>query len=246
MKRGPNIDIHVMEDPDKLAISAVRIFIQLAKQALDQSRHYNVSISGGSTPRLMHRMLAHKPYVSEMPWEGLHLFWVDERCVPVSDQASNYGTVKKDMLDDLSLSPQQVHPMPGEKDPAEGALSYEKELTRHFEIQAGEFPGFDLIILGVGPDGHTASLFPGQSSLDEKQRLVLDVKGGDPDVNRLTLTLPVINQAKKILVLISGRGKAEIVKSIFQDKKTGLPIQRIQPEEGEMIWLLDKEAVSLL
>lgn len=136
--------------------------------------------------------------------------------------------------------------MPGEMAPEEGALSYEEELVKYFRLQSGELPRFDLMVLGVGKDGHTASLFPGQSTLEENTRMVLAVEGGNPYVNRLTLTLPVINQTKNILVLISGKGKAEVVKKIFHEKEAGLPIQRVQPEEGKRFWLLDQDAASLL
>ena len=150
------------------------------------------------------------------------------------------------MNDKVPLSEKQLHPMPGEMAPEEGALSYEEELVKYFRLQSGELPRFDLMVLGVGKDGHTASLFPGQEALEEKIRLVLAVKGGNPDVNRLTLTLPVINQSQKILILVSGKEKSEVVRTIFQEREVGLPIQKVQPKEGKMIWLLDREAALLL
>jgi 6-phosphogluconolactonase len=246
MITGDTRELIISNDPSGLAKTAVKIFIQSAKEKNDPSKNFNVAISGGSTPRLMYRILASEPYLSNMPWGKLHLFWVDERCVPVYDEASNYGTAKMDMIDKVPLKEHQLHAMPVQMDPQEGAIKYEDELVKHFGLKPGEFPRFDLIVLGVGKDGHTASLFPGQSALIEKNRQVLAVKGGNPHVNRLTLTFPVINQANKIMILISGEGKAEIVRRIFQEREANLPIQKVQPEEGKLIWLIDRKAASLL
>ena len=241
-----NEDIFIFDDPEEMAKKAVDIFIQSARKSSDSKETFNVAVSGGSTPRLMHRLLAVEPYISYMPWEILHLFWVDERCVPFHDKASNFGAAKMDMADRVPLKEQHLHPMPAEMNPPAGASKYEDELIEHFRLKPGEFPEFDLIVLGVGEDGHTASLFPGQPALEENRKMVLAVNGGTPNVNRLTITFPVINRASQVMVLISGAGKAGIVRKILQEREANLPIQRVQPKTGDLIWLLDQEAASLL
>jgi len=130
--------------------------------------------------------------------------------------------------------------------PKQGAQKYQKALIDFFHLEDGRFPTFDQIFLGMGADGHTASLFPGQDALDERKRLIVAVKGGNPNVNRLTITLPVLNRARQIVFLISGKEKAASLKTVFEDRENQLPAQRIRPLNGELIWLLDQEAASLL
>jgi 6-phosphogluconolactonase len=136
--------------------------------------------------------------------------------------------------------------MPGEVSPEEGALTYEREMIDYFLLKEGEFPVFDLIYLGLGNDGHTASLFPGHKALEETRKLVVAVKGGDPHVSRLTLTYPVLNHARQIVFMVSGKGKSPVLKTMFENRNALLPAQRVRPSHGKMNWLLDKEAASLL
>jgi 6-phosphogluconolactonase len=220
--------------------------MEAAERSVRRRGRFVAALSGGSTPREMHRLLAREPYLSGIPWEHTHLFWVDERCVPWSHVASNYGAARRDFLDRLPLRPGQIHPMPSGSLPDEGASQYEVELRTFFQTRPGECPVFDLILLGMGPDGHTASLFPDHPALSETERPVLAVKGGDPDVSRLTLTYPLINQARKLVFLVSGRSKAGAVKAVLQEKDPRLPAQRVRPAPGGLVWLLDKEAASLL
>ena len=199
-----------------------------------------------TTPRLFYRMLALEPYVSEIPWDKMHIFWVDERCVPENDAASNYGAAKKDFLNRVPISETQVYPMPGKLPPEDGARTYQKTLMDFFHLRYGQFPTFDQIFLGMGADGHIASLFPEHVALDEKEKLVVAVKGGDPYVSRLTMTLPVLNRARQIVFLVSGKGKAAALKRVFEGDQAILPIRKIRALEGELTWLLDREAASLL
>jgi 6-phosphogluconolactonase len=136
--------------------------------------------------------------------------------------------------------------MPVDARPQEGAFRYEEELKTLFESDHMDVPAFDLMFLGIGQDGHTASLFPGQSALDEQGKWVMAVKGGNPDVDRLTMTFPVINSASEIVFLAAGKGKAAIVKTVLENKDAGLPAQRIKPVKGQLAWLLDRDAASLL
>jgi len=241
-----NQKIIVTENAAMLAQKATTLFHQTAKESIDRQGRFVVAISGGSTPRSMYRMLAEEPCGSAIPWDKTYIFWVDERCVPENDPASNYGSAKKDFLNRVPVPEAQVYPMPGELPPKQGAQNYQIALIDFFHLEDGRFPSFDQIFLGMGSDGHTASLFPGQAALDERKRLIVAVKGGNPNVNRLTVTLPVLNRARQIVFLISGKEKAASLKTVFEDRKNQLPAQRIRPLNGELIWLLDQEAASLL
>jgi len=241
-----NQKIIVKENAAMLAQKATTLFRQTAKESIDRQGRFVVAISGGSTPRRMYRMLAEEPYDSAIPWDKTYIFWVDERCVPENDPASNFGAAKKDFLNRVPVPGDQVYPMPGELPPKQGAQKYQKVLIEFFNLKDGRFPIFDLIFLGMGTDGHTASLFPGHRTVDEKKRLVVAVKGGDPDVNRLTLTLPVLNRARQIVFLISGKEKAATLKTVFEKDQSRFPVQKIHALDKELNWLLDRESASLL
>jgi 6-phosphogluconolactonase len=195
----------------------------------------------------MFRFLSQEPYSSAIPWQSLHLFWVDERMVAFDDPRSNFGAAKEDFLDKVPLPPDHLHPMPTWAEPSEGASVYQAELKGFFQ-RFGEvdMPIFDLVFLGLGKDGHTASLFPGKDPALNPAEWVLSVKGGDPDVFRLTLNYHVLNRAKRVVFLVSGKEKASILKTIFEDKEARLPAQEIRPANGKLTWLLDQEAASLL
>jgi len=229
-------------DPSALAQRGAAIFSQLARTSVALRGRFAVALSGGSTPRPMHRMLHEEPYFSIIPWNRTHIFWVDERCVPADDLASNYGAARADLLDRVPVLPDQVHPMPMDLPPRAGATAYQKELVRFFQSPPSEIPVFDLICLGIGTDGHTASLFPGQGALRERERLVVPVRGGDPLVDRLTMTLPLLNNAGEIVFLVSGKKKAPILRSILEGAPMQYPAQMIRPVHGRLTWLLDREA----
>ena len=239
-------EIIVVDNAPDLSARGAELFLRTAKKGVDKKGRFAVALSGGSTPRGMHRLLGEKPFVSDTPWNKTHIFWVDERCVPEEDPASNYGLAKKDFLGRVPISPEHIHPMPGEVPPDQGALLYGKELQSFFGMNEEANPVFDLIFLGMGKDGHTASLFPGRESVLDSGKWVVAIKGGDPDVYRLTLTYDVLNRGKQTCFLVSGKEKAPTVKAVFEESKGQLPAQRIQPTQGKLTWLLDKEAASLL
>jgi 6-phosphogluconolactonase len=189
----------------------------------------------------MHAKFSDRPSI---PWQEVHIFWADERCVPVDDPSSNFGAAWEDFLGKVPLPAEQIHAMPAHMPPGKGALSYEREIKRILGLRQGRLPSFDLVFLGLGRDGHTASLFPAQTSLEEGERCVVAVKGGDPDVDRLTLTLALINQAKEVVFMVSGRTKAEVVKAVIEDEGAAFPASRVRPEM--LTWLLDRDAASLL
>jgi len=229
-----------------MAAEGAEIFRMTAIDCVKKERRFFVAISGGSTPRPMHRLFAEEPYYSEIPWDKIDLFWVDERCVPQDDPASNFGAAKQDLLNRIPIPLGHIHPMPVDIPPQEGALTYEREIKDYFQLKEGEFPVFDLIYLGLGNDGHTASLFPGHKALGETKRLVVAVKGGDLHVSRITMTYPVFNHARQIVFMVSGKGKSLVLKTTFEKRKDLLPAQRVRPFRGKMTWLLDREAASLL
>jgi 6-phosphogluconolactonase len=229
-----------------LARRGAEIFSKAANKSFKIRGRFVVAISGGSTPRDLHRTLGEEPFRSNIPWEKTDIFWVDERFVPENDPASNYGAAMEDFLKRVPIPKAQIHPMPSEGNPEKSALNYQQELLKIFKVRAGKFPVFDLILLGIGTDGHTASLFPGQSALKEKIKWVVAVMGGNPNVSRLTMTYPLLNQAERIVFIASGREKAPILKAVLEDTKSRLPARMITPLTGELIWLLDQEAASLL
>jgi 6-phosphogluconolactonase len=240
------IKIIIKDDLNLLAKQAAEIFVALARRSIGKRGHFAVAISGGSTPRRMHQMLAREPYLLNIPWEKIHIFWVDERCVPQDSHKSNYGKAKRDFINDVPISKTQVHFITCEPSSGVSAKEYQKILSDFFSFENMRIPRFDLIYLGMGADGHIASLFPGHKTLYEKDKLVAAVKGGDPNVNRITMTLPLLNQARNIVFLITGEGKARTVQTVLEDRKIQLPAQKIRPLKGQVTWLLDRKAASLL
>lgn len=244
MDRG--IQIVVEDTSEALIRKALQLFARFADEGVREKDRFFVALSGGSTPVPMYRKMGEEPWRSAIPWNRTHIFWVDERCVPVRDPASNYGAAKGDFVGRIPIPPAQIHPMPGDLDPAEGAERYEAGLIGCFGLKPREFPVFDLVLLGLGRDGHTASLFPGQTSLDEDERLVISVTGGEPFLPRLTLTFPVINHARHAIFLVSGKGKADILRAVLDDKDETRPARRVRPGNGDVTWLLDRDAASML
>ena len=239
-------NIIIAENAAQLAVKGVELFCRNARRGIERSGHVTVAISGGSTPRAMHRLLTREPYVSEICWQKIHLFWVDERLVPENDAASNYGAAREDFISAVPIPPEQVHSMTSEKMPEEAAAEYQRKLEACFGKGPEKFPRFDTIFLGVGQDGHTASIFPDDLTAETTDLPVVPVKGGNPDVYRLTLTVPVLNHAKCAVFIVSGREKAPTVKTLLTDESSQLPARKIQPVNGRLVWLLDREAAELI
>jgi len=236
----------INDNPLELSDAGATLFAESAGHAIERKGFFTVALSGGSTPRGMHRRMAEEPFRSNTSWDQTHIFWVDERCVPVEDPASNYGAACKDFIDQVPIIKTNLHPMPVNMAPYEGAMHYQREITGFFETASNEIPVFDLILLGIGTDGHTASLFPGTSALQEQKQLILAVKGGMPNVDRLTMTYPILNHAREVVFLVAGIGKAGIIQAILEKKQRDLPVLGIQPLSGKLTWLLDREAANLL
>jgi 6-phosphogluconolactonase len=209
-----------------------------------------IAISGGSTPKAMFSLLADKsaPYFARVPWEKLQLFWVDERCVPPTDPQSNYGMTKAALLDHVPLKAEQVFRMEGELDPEVAASRYEAAVRTAFRLEGAETPVFDFIQLGMGSNGHTASLFPHTTALHELGRIAVANDVREVNMWRLTLTAPVLNRGREVVFLIEKADKAQVLHDVLlgpYDPET-LPSQLIRPESGKLTMLLDAAAVSKL
>lgn len=241
-----SLQIKIAENEGAAAEAAAVEFVEAVQTALAVRNRAAVAISGGSTPRKLHRLLTQSPYRAAIDWERVHLFWVDDRLVPYSDAASNFGAACKDLIDPLKLDRRRIHPIPVAGDPRASAANYEKTLRSFFELLENDSPVFDLICLGLGTDGHTASLFPDDPALTEKRHWVAAVEGGTPNVRRLTLTLPVINSARKIMILVTGEAKSDIVRQAIEQPDARLPVQRIRPTHGSTVWILDNSAAHSL
>jgi 6-phosphogluconolactonase len=236
--------IIVMPDPKSLADEAARRFVDLADRAIADHDEFRAALSGGSTPKALYETLAREPYVSAMNWNRSQLFFSDERFVPPDSPDSNYHTANVAMLSSVPVPERNVHPVPTvDIGPEEAAASYEEEIRRVFHASETEVPRFDLILLGLGPDGHTASLFPGTAALGEATRLV--VPNFVPKFNswRITFTFRLINAGKVVAFLSQGPDKAERIRQVLAGQED-LPAARVHPEDGELWWLIDEAAAS--
>ncbi len=244
------INFIVVEDSNALAQRAAQHFTELAEQAVAARGRARIAISGGSTPKATFQLLGDsaQPWRARMPWERIELFWVDERCVPPDHPDSNYRMTREALLDHAPLQPQQIHRMEGELAPEEAAARYESALRNSFRLEGAETPVFDIIQLGMGPDGHTASLFPHTAALRELGRLCVANHVQNKDAWRVTLTAPVINHGREVFFLIGGADKAAVLHEVFLGPRDleRLPSQLIRPAGGILTLVLDKAAAALL
>jgi 6-phosphogluconolactonase len=239
--------IEVAESADALSHAVAEQFMRLATDAVRARGRCAVALSGGSTPKAVYRMLAGEPFRSQAPWDRIHVFWGDERHVPPDQPESNYRMASDALLSRVPVTDAQIHRMHGELADAErAARDYEDEIREFFGRDRR--PVFDLIHLGLGTDGHTASLFPGTPALDERQRLCVANWVGRLDVHRITLTLPVLNAARAVVFIVTGSEKPSIVRRVLQDRdgSAPLPAQLVQPTDGEVFWMLDRAAAREL
>ena len=237
-------------DAAALARRAAQYFVDAAERAVAARGRVRIAISGGSTPKATFALLADpaEPWRQRMPWDRLDLYWVDERCVAPSDPDSNYRMTREAMLDHVPLAPGQIHRIEGELEPEVAAARYEAELRNSFRLEGAETPRFDLVQLGMGPDGHTASLFPHSAALHELARLAVANHVEAKDAWRITLTWPVINHAADVFFLIGGEDKAQILKEVLLGPRDveRLPSHLIAPANGILTMLLDEAAAALL
>ena len=230
--------VEVLPDQPALIERSLKIILEKIQSAISERGQFTIALSGGSTPKPLYEAIASQ----NLPWEKIHVFWGDERYVPPDHPDSNQGMARQAWLDRVNMPAANIHPMPtDEADPAVAASKHEEQLRDFFKVQVGEFPVFDVILLGMGDDGHTASLFPHTEALQVRDRLVtVGNKDGQP---RLTFTVPLINSARCVLFVVAGSNKRSALAEIFSatgDDQT-YPSRLIQPQ-GELWWLLDESA----
>lgn len=243
----PNIEI--VSDPEGLAERGIGIFIAGSQKAIKEKDAFYVAISGGNTPKRFFKLLGESPQARSLPWDKIHLFWVDERYVEPDSQWSNYKLAAETFLNKVPIPDTNVHRIPTELDDFEAAARrYEDTLREVFGLEAGKIPEFDFILLGMGSDGHTGSLFPNSYAAFDTEDLACVVYVLDEKLNRITLTHPVLRAARHLVVLVCGREKAEILKTVLTSEpdEVQYPIHALWPVLDKVTWLVDKEAAKSL
>jgi 6-phosphogluconolactonase len=224
-------------------------FIQVVQEALSKQAFCSLALSGGSTPRALYKYLAQPSYRKAVNWSQVHFFWGDERYVPHDHPAGNYKMAYEAWLKYLAIPSSNIHPMPTDfSKPDDAAHAYEEEIRRYVTIaERTAFPSFGLILLGIGEDGHTASLFPGGTAIEETKRWCVPASAPVEPKQRLTLTLPVLNSAHNVWFLVTGVSKAPVLKRVLDSlpHEPLLPAARVKPAEGELVWWVDS-AIDLM
>lgn len=240
--------IHVFDTSKELVAKVAEDIVNAAARAVADHGNFTIALSGGNTPKPLYELLASAPLKYEMPWKKTFFFFGDERCVPHSSDESNFKMVKQalfkpDLVRDENIFALELQ----DSDPEEAAELYEEEIREFFSLAENQFPKFDVMLLGLGDDGHTASLFPGTAALNECQKICVANYVEKFKTKRITLTLPVLDNAVNVWFLVSGKGKAKVVSEIISGKEKDLyPAQLVKPVSGKPQWFLDQEAASLL
>jgi 6-phosphogluconolactonase len=241
-----SVEIRKLTTPQELFAAAAEEVVRAAEEAVAARGRFTIALSGGSTPKSLFNLLATNARTT-LPWDRMFFFWGDERHVPPTDAESNYRMADEAMLSKIPVAAGNVFRIATENsDAAAAADAYEQTLRKFFQLGPGEFPRFDLILLGMGPDGHTASLFPGTAALQEKSRLVVANWVEKLKASRITLTLPVLNAARCVAFLVSGTDKADALKAVLEGDAPGeqYPSKLVKPSDGKLIWLVDRAAAS--
>ena len=251
MNHKPSSEKQIIRVPDAQSVAeyGYRILCEYGSEAIEKRGYFTMAISGGSTPVLFFRQIAEESQSNGIDWNKVHIFWVDERAVPPDDEASNYRLAAEGFLNQICIPPGNIYRMPGELDDlGQAAKTYEQTLQRVFGLSGKEFPEFDLIVLGMGSDGHIASLMPGSYALINKENLVTTVFRMEKDFSRLTLTVPVLLAARQLMVLVSGDSKADIVKAVLTSAPDAVkyPAHLLWPVLDKVLWVLDESAARKL
>ena len=243
-------DIRIYNDSEAEAEAAATFVLEVGKEAVRVNGRFFIALSGGTTPEILYRSLSSPAFADRFDWSRTTFFFSDERCVPPDDPRSNYALADKTLFTPLRIAPSQIYRMAGEsRDPQAAASEYEQQLRLATKTSPSAKPSLDLILLGLGEDGHTASLFPGAPVLRDHQRMIAATQSPKDPPNRLTMTLGVINKASVILFLVAGASKAGVVRAILDPKTEAerrLPASLVEPEEGRLIWFLDRDAAAEL
>ncbi len=242
-------EVSVFPDSASLALAAAEMFVESCQRALMTRGVCSVALAGGTTPQAVYTLLGKPEYVERLSWEQMHIFWGDERMVPPDDPESNYQMAWQAMLRRAPLPPENIHRIRGELNPTEAAETYNELLQAHFGGPPQAVLGFDLLMLGMGVDGHVASLFPGEPALEEDERWAVAVSYHQPPpplLPRVSLTLPAINSTRQVMVLVTGEHKAATLHRVLAENVSGelLPAQRVQPRSGRLVWMVDQAAMS--
>ncbi|MCB2147294.1 MAG: 6-phosphogluconolactonase [Deltaproteobacteria bacterium] len=237
--------IRTLPDPEALCRAAAELFVRQARLSVTRRRRFAVALSGGQTPRRLYEILAVPPLRDSVAWDKTHVFWGDERCVPSDDRRSNARMAREALLDQIPVPPDQIHPISCDENPAQSARQYSDMLHDFF---GGGPPAFDLILLGLGEDGHTASLFPQAEILNDQTAWTASVYVKAQKMHRVTLMPAVINRARLVVFLVSGDAKAAVLKAVLNEPTDPLqlPAQLVRPRTGELVWLADKAAAAQL
>ena len=239
-------EIKIAQNLSELNILAAEKFVSIGNRAIKTNGRFTIALAGGSTPKSLYQLLASDAYKNRIDWTRVFFFFSDERNVLPTDEENNFRMATENLLKPLQIEEENISRWQTElKDAAE---NYEKTIREFFELSEGEFPRFDLILLGMGDDGHTASLFPFTKALTETSRIAVENRVEKLDTNRLTLTFRVINNASNIIFLISGAAKAEVLREVLEGKSRGekLPSQNVKPINGNLFWLIDTDSARLL
>jgi len=238
--------VRIFATPEHLSRAAAENFCRIGSQAIRDRGRFAVALSGGSTPRGLHEELV-RNFATQLPWQNVFFFWSDERYVPPTDPESNYLMANETLLSKLPIPAGNIFPIPAEMpDAGDAARVYEQTLDNFFRPAAGSIPRFDLILLGMGPDGHAASLFPGTTALEEKQHWVVANWVPKFSTFRITFTYPVLNHAANVMFLVIGADKSAMVERALKDPASNLPCQGVRPVDGELLWFLDQAAAAKL
>lgn len=238
-------NISVFDTPVELTVAAAALIVTLAQEAIKARGRFVISLSGGNTPKQLYQLLSRPPFSKQMDWEKTFVFWGDERYVPPADEQNNAHMARVALLDHVPIPPENIYPIPVEPEPAAAARAYEDTIRSFFRTAS---PVFDLMLLGIGENAHTASLFPHTQVLAEREHLVKEVYIEELQMFRITMTVSLINCAHTILFLVTGKAKAEALKKILTApfQPNIYPAQLIKAEQGRLYWYVDSDAAALL
>ncbi len=241
-------EIKIHPQPEALAEALALELQKASKQACDTGRTFNLVLAGGSTPRAVYQVLARPAFEKSIPWKCVHFFWGDERCVPPDHADSNYHMARETLLDPLAISAENIHRIRGENDPQVEAARYAEEIKNNLKPQSSQLPRFDWILLGLGADGHTASLFPGGEPIVEPSGCCAVAIQPQSGQKRITLTSRVLNSAKRVSFIVTGKSKAQVVAEILNElpESQNYPAAHVHPEQGTLEWFLDADAAEQL
>lgn len=237
-----------LADADAVAEEAARRWAAIAQKAVEERESFSVALAGGSTPKRLYQLLASEGWSTRLPWNRTHVFFGDERRVPHGDPDSNYRMARETLLDFVPIPKDQIYPMEGTGLIKASMRDYERKLKRYFDHGRREFPRFDLILLGMGTDGHTASIFPGTRAVSDLDHAVLVYAVPQLHTERITLTLPVLNNARNVLFMAVGANKADTLSTVLEGPRNAstYPSQAVNPVDGSLVWLVDQAAAANL